>query len=187
MLNNIVNQITVSDWIQIIIAIITLGGIISSIVIAVKTLKQNSRMIEETSRPNIIIYKDTLNINSPISFIVIKNIGGSLAHITSIHFDNKLVEKLNWHSQDVAEVLNMLNDSYIAPQQFYRIPIDIKDITFKTISINVSYTNGIKSYNDCYTLSLKQDSKIALMQQHQSRDELKVISNAIQELIKRLT
>ena len=64
---------TTSDIIQLTLLIITTLGTISSIFIAIFTLRQNSKMIEETTRPNIIFYKDTLDINGPIEYLVIKN------------------------------------------------------------------------------------------------------------------
>lgn len=175
-----------SDIIQLTLLIITTLGTISSIFIAIFTLRQNSKMIEETTRPNIIFYKDTLDINGPIEYLVIKNIGGSMAHITSIAFDKKQFEKLNSDYSKLTKALEYLNNSYIAPNQFYKIPIKTKDIKFDTLLLTISYNNRVKKYNESFTINLKQDYGINFTKQH-SNNELKVISNAIQELIKRIS
>lgn len=175
-----------ADTIQLILLIVTALGTSISIFISVSTLKQNSKMIEETTRPNIIFYKDTLDINGPIEYLVIKNIGGSMAHITSIIFDKKQVEKLNSNYSKLTKALEYLNNSYIVPNQFYKMPIKTQDINFDTLLLTISYSNNTKTYNESFVINLKQDYGINFTKQH-SDNELKVISNAIQELIKRIS
>ena len=55
-------------------------GIISSIVfstisilISIKTLKQNSKMIEESTRPYVVMYLEVLNVQTPILFLILKS------------------------------------------------------------------------------------------------------------------
>ena len=178
---------TASDIIQAALLIVTALGVFTSILISVSTLKQNSKMIEETTRPNIIIYKDIYNINSPMEFIVIKNVGGSLAHITNIIYDKDSLDKISGQFSKVSKAFEFLNNSYLAPSQSYKIPIKSKDSGVNNINIKLQYENDAKKYTNDFEINLKQDIGITYLQQHQSNNELKVISNAIQELIKRLS
>lgn len=180
--------ITISDWIQIGIAIITLVSVIISLIIAILTLKQNTRMIENSTKPSVIIYKDILDINSPLEYLVIKNVGNSLAYITSIEFDKtKLYKISDGDIKEATKAFDFLNNSTLAPQQLYRIPINTKNLEFDTITFDIFYSDGVKKYKEQNTIYLKQDQKIPYIKQHQSNNELKVISNAIQELIKRIS
>ncbi len=178
--------LTTADWIQIIIAVITLIGVLTSTIIAVVTLRQNHKMIEESVRPNVIIYKDILDINSPLEYIVIKNVGSSLAHITSLDYNENELEKLNGDWSQAVKALNFLKDSYLAPNQFYKVPIKTKGVELDVITFNIKYT-GTKEYKDSYSINLKQDCGVIFIKQHKPDNELEVISNALQELIKRIS
>lgn len=179
--------ISISDWIQIGIALITLISVITSIAIALTTLKQNSKMIEESTRPCVIFYKDILDINSPIDYLIIKNVGNSIAYITSIEYNQKVIDSLNKDFSNLREALKYLQNCTLAPNQNYKIPIRIKDCNIDTIEFTINYHNNAKCYSEKCLIYLKQDCKVTYVKQHQSNNELQVISNAIQELIKRLS
>lgn len=55
------------DWIAVATMFITAFTAISSIIIAKETLKQNNKMIEESTRPYIVFYKDIIDINSQLN------------------------------------------------------------------------------------------------------------------------
>lgn len=61
---------TISDVIQIIGILASLITSILAIVISVLTLKQNSKMIEESTRPYVAIYSKTTNFQSPQYYLV---------------------------------------------------------------------------------------------------------------------
>ena len=77
--------------------IIEIAGIIAStitsiiaIAISVKTLRQNNKMLEESTRPNIQIYSI---YSDTIVYIMIKNFGQSSCTIDSISCDHKFSGK----------------------------------------------------------------------------------------------
>ena len=179
--------INISDWIQIAIALITLFGILVSLYISVKTLKQNSEIMEDNTRPQIIIYKDTITIKNRIEYLVIKNIGNSLAHIESIYVDTTILKSIQYHGHSLENVFERLNNSYLAPQQFYRIPITSQISNINTIFFYIKYSSNFKSYSETYNVSLKQDESISDLKYRNSKDELEIISKSIQELINRIT
>ena len=69
-----------SDIIQIIIASITFIGIIVSSIIAIASIKQNNKVLEENSRANILLYVD-FSPSFQRYYIVIKNFGNSLGKV----------------------------------------------------------------------------------------------------------
>lgn len=176
-----------SDFIQIVIGVITGIGVLSSIIISVKTLKQNNKMIEESSRPNIIIYKDVFNFNSPCEYLVIKNFGNSSAKITNIKFDREALIKIstnNIHTCDKA--FEYLRNSIFAPNQNYKIPIKTADKGVENLTFVVEYSN-IKHYIETINVNLTQDYGVSYNQQYCTDKELRDICNAIQENTKRLS
>lgn len=76
--------LTPSDVIQLIGILASLITSVIAIIISVLTLKQNSKMIDETSRPYVAIYAKTTNFQSPQYYLVIKNFGQTGATISSI-------------------------------------------------------------------------------------------------------
>ncbi len=178
-------NITTSDWIQIVIAVITLFGIISSLWISVKTLKQNSKMIEETTRPCIVIYKETIAINSPTEYIAIKNFGVSSAFITKLDFDKEIFNKING---DFKTNLEYLKNIMLAPGQRYLLPIVTRKSEIKNITFSIEYTNNTRIYKDIFDVNLSQDYSVAYDKTNSTPNkELITIANAIQELIKRIS
>lgn len=77
-------SLTPSDVIQLIGILASLITSIIAIIISVLTLKQNSKTIDETSRPYVAIYAKTTNFQSPHYYLVVKNFGQSGATISSI-------------------------------------------------------------------------------------------------------
>ena len=177
--------ITTSDCIQIASALITLLGTLSSLYIARKTLKQNNKMIEDASRPCVVIYKDTIDINSPSEYIVIKNFGTSPAFITELTFDKDKFKKIDDGDYNN---LKYFNNITLAPNQRYLLPINTKNSNFKDISFSVKYSGSTNiEYNETFNINLSQDYAVVYDKQVQNGKELKMISSALQELIKRIS
>lgn len=179
--------ISISDWIQIIIAIITLFSVISSIAIAIATLKQNNKMIEDSTRPYIAIYKETLNINKPREYIAIKNFGSSFGKITNLEFDKSIFNKIN---NGFKTEIKFLNNITLAPNQKYLLPIKTSETDISNIIFHLEYKSSTHNYKETFDINLEQDYSIAYNHQNKSTskplNELFTISNSIQELIKKL-
>lgn len=177
-----------SDWIQVVLAILTFLGLISTIIIAIFTLNQNSKMIEESTRPYILIYKDTISINTPMEYLVIKNFGSSAATITSLDFDFDKFKSIYIGPNIDFDLINFSNIT-LAPNQQYYFPIKTNDIKFKNLNFNITYETSTKEYNDNFKINLKQDHNVPSTKQHKSGNnpekEIITISNTLQELIKR--
>ena len=81
------SELTVSDCIELFGIFISLITSIIAIVISIKTLKQNSKMIEDSTRPNIGVYLASTYIRDISCYLVVKNFGQSSAFIESFTYD----------------------------------------------------------------------------------------------------
>lgn len=64
-----------------------LSFILAAISVVTVTLRQNNRMIEESTRPYISVYTDEINTGNPLFYLIIKNFGKSPAYITKFESD----------------------------------------------------------------------------------------------------
>ena len=83
-LNEFISKLTPSDIIQILGIIASFLTAFVAIVISLVTMRQNSKMIEESSRAIISIYPQSINTGTPMLFMVIKNFGKSPAIIVNL-------------------------------------------------------------------------------------------------------
>ena len=116
---------TISDIIQICIAIITFLGIIVSIIISILTLRQNNKIIKESNRAQIVFYID-YNPTCNMYFLIIKNFGNSIGKLISIDIN----PKLDWNKTNLKQELIPLTeakDILLAPKQKVSSWFDFKD------------------------------------------------------------
>lgn len=178
---------TISDLIQLLLLIATVIGTISSIIISVKTLKQNSKMIEESTKPCILIYKDVININSPIEYLVIKNFGSSGGYINKISYNKSKFENISYDHLKEKQPFKYFEKSFLAPGQNFKVPIKTIDSNVKFITLKIEYSYLNKTYSETFKINLEQEKGMAYLKHHQPSNELKVISSAIQETINRVS
>ena len=175
------------DWIALATMFITAFTAIASIIIAKNTLKQNSEMIEESTRPYIVIYKDTIDINSPTEYLVIENFGSSAGTITNVTYDKDLLKKLFNKTAINLNLLSYFSNITLVPHQRYLFPIQTRDVENKKILFEINYNSSTKSYEEIFDINLSQDYAITYKKQNKSEvdKEIFTISNALQELIRR--
>ena len=65
----------VATIINIILCVLSFILAVISVVTVVITLRQNNKMIEESTRPVISIYTDEINAGNPLFYLVVKNFG----------------------------------------------------------------------------------------------------------------
>lgn len=146
------NSISTSDWIQIIIAIITLFSVISSIIIAIKTLKQNSKMIKDSSRAYIIFYID-YHPQTDKYYLVIKNYGNSIGELKFI----KINPDLDWNKTEAKLNLNPLTNStnvLLAPGQKISSWFDFDKYPDKMFNVELAYETMNDTYIEKYKIDL---------------------------------
>ena len=75
---------TISDWINIVLSILSLVLAATSIVIVILTIRQNNKMIKNSTRAYVVVYGSYVNYSQPQFYLVIKNYGNSGAIIKSL-------------------------------------------------------------------------------------------------------
>lgn len=162
--------LTPSDYIQI-------AGIISSLIcaliaifISVKTLRQTSKIAEDSARPYIGIYGLSVYVQDCYYYIVIKNFGQTSARIDDFSCDTDLNEISFKNS--LTPFSNIVGAS-VMPGQSYRAVIDFKKVSAsnkKAFNFTIKYSKGSHRYND--TFSLKIDANIGNLEAHPRCDKV---------------
>ena len=178
------NNFTTSNWIELIGIAFSLLTSIVAIWISIKTLKQNSLMIEESTRPYVIICGKVINFQDPTFYLVLKNHGNSGATITDIKCDCDL-SKYSYSKKHIP--FSHFSDTFIAPNQSFICALNKNDL-FKNvhkIQFEIRYKSSNKKY--CEKFSINLDSFTDLIQPRASTKdkELKIISYAIQDLVEK--
>lgn len=159
-------SMTVSDMIEVISIIVSLIVSIVAIVISLKTLRQNSQMIEESSRPYIGIYGMSVHIQQSQYYIIIKNFGQSGALITSFRssIDMQQISK-----NDGFIPFSHFEGASIMPGQSFRSAIDfdkVSSLGLSYIIFDVAYSCGKRTYSD--SIQLKVDANLGNLESHQT-------------------
>lgn len=174
------SQLTASDYIEILGIIVSLICSIVAIVISIKTLKQNSEMIENSTRPYIGVYLASTYIRDVTCYLVVKNFGQSSAFIESFLYDfdlKSVTDVPNYHP------FGNIENSTFMPQQSNKCFIELGKILEKTDQINfhIVYRSGLHRYED--DISVKLNSRIGDFVNHNTskNKELTIISETLQD------
>lgn len=109
----------VDIWVNTVLCILSFILAVISVVTVVLTLKQNNRMIEESTRPCISVYTDEINTGNPFFYLIVKNFGKSPAYITKFEsdFDFKGCYKISTDKDYLADLkmlsLHQDNQEYV--------------------------------------------------------------------------
>ena len=74
-----------STKVNIVLSVLSFILAVISIVTVVITLRQNNKMIENSSRPYVCIYFDYIQCGEPTGYFVVKNFGASSALLIRLH------------------------------------------------------------------------------------------------------
>lgn len=176
------NSLNPSDIIQLFGIIASLITSIVAITISLVTLRQNSKMIEDASRPIISIYGESINPGSPVFYIVIKNFGSSSAYITQFEYD------FDFNSAYLADkgkdYLKDLTNSVIAPGQSRICALEYSALD-RPIAFKLSYSSGVKTYHDEMTVDLRAGASMLTSKTATEGKELRTISYSLQEMLQK--
>lgn len=179
-------DLNISDIIQLIGIIATSLTSIIAIIISVVSLRQNSKMIEESSRPNIGVYIDSTNFSQPIIYLVIKNFGNSASVITEFKCDIDLSEfayipKAIPFNNIVGTTLNP-NQKLVYPLK----PRDSNNIRITDMNIKVSYKTFKRKYSENIFLNLDAYFNEMTLRSYDKNEPIKSISYAVQDISEKM-
>lgn len=178
------NSLTTTDFISLIGIIASLLTSIIAIIISIRTLKQNSKTIETSTRPYIVVYSKVTNFQSPMYYIIVKNFGKSGAYINSFDYDYDLT---TYSFTKEVKPFCHLAGTFIAPGQSYIYPFDNINL-FKNpqiINFSVSYKNGRRNYIEQFPINLQADSGLLLPRANTDGKILQNISFTLQDLVEK--
>lgn len=171
--------LSVSDIIEICgIAASLITGIVA-IIISVKTLKQNSKIIEESTRPYITLYFQTTIVRTPKSYFVIKNFGKTGATISSITCDYDLKK---CSVAPGATLFSHIENTFLAPHQSIPYSVDIRNIVDENISLtfNIKYFTMNKKYSEVVVMNPLAFDDSPRIRDASTGQELMAISHTLQ-------
>lgn len=173
-----------SDIINLILAIATILLSITSIVIVIISLNQNSKMLESTTRPYINIYgTSTYYSKEKDYYFIIKNFGNSSGKIASITSDEDL-SKLA--IKGFASPFSFINGLVLSPSQGYQILVDhnaLREINKDCISITINYEGLGKTYTESTTINIRYLLKNVNVRS--GSNPIETISGVIQDISNR--
>lgn len=175
-------NLTPSNIIEIIGIIVSLCTSLFAITISVKTLKQNSQMIEDSTRPYIGIYGGGIYVKSPDYYIVLKNFGQSSATIKSFSYDFDLAKCIDADSDH--EPFEKIENSTLVPGQSFQAAINLPKTIAQTTEINfhVVYSSNTHQYEDDICLNLVATVGNCIVHKTTKGQELSIISETLQDI-----
>lgn len=182
MSNEFITKLTPSDIIQILGIIASFLTALVAIIISLVTMRQNSKMIEESSRAIISIYPQSINTGTPMLFIVIKNFGNSPAIIRKFDYDFDFTDCYKFRSE--RDYLKDFVGSTLAPGQSRICGLDYTKLT-RPVTFSLEYRSGSKKYRETFTVDLQAGVNIPVPKTATSGKELHTISYTLQEMLQK--
>lgn len=153
--------------VNIILCILSFLLAVISVVTVVITLRQNHKMVENSTRPYIVIYNNVVDAKIPIQYLVIRNFGQTAAKIEMV----EITPKVDFLYSD-ALFVNM-EDQTIAPGQSYSTAFRVNNNII--LNAKVIYSADKKRYKENFKISQK-----AFSDQIHSKVSIKNDSHALE-------
>ena len=176
---------TSGDWINVILCVLSFALAVISVVTVVITLRQNNKMIESSTRAYIAVSGQSINVQSSEFLLVVKNYGNSSAIIENITFDISL--KPYMYALDI-EPFSAIANTTLCPNQNIVCnlnPIKMGNDNVKVINCTVTYISNGKRYTENQIINYEALCKNVVTRASTDGKELKIISYALQDMIKK--
>lgn len=151
-----------TDWINLALTIVSFLLAAISVVSVILTLRQNNRMIENSTRPYISLYGNTTHYSVFNFYLVLRNFGNSGALITNFFCDIDL-SKCIAINDTILEIMNNRPIPFehiigytLNPGQALQFPVDFYKMLQlnKTPTFVVEYSSSEKKYTEKFQLNL---------------------------------
>ena len=176
---------TSGDWINVILCVLSFALAVISVVTVVITLRQNNKMIESSTRAYIAVSGQSINAQSSEFLLVVKNYGNSSAIIENITFDISL--KPYMYALDI-EPFSAVTNATLCPNQNIVCnlnPVKMGEDNITIITCTVTYTSNGKKYVEKQIINFEALCKNVVTKANTEGKELKIISYALQEMLKK--
>lgn len=176
---------SLSDKINIFLAVSSLLIAVISILVSIFILRQNSKMIENASRPYIVVYSGIVNCQSPQCILVLKNFGNSSAVIESLKISSSISSYLVFPNKLPFAGIEGLS---FAPSQAMRCSLKYPEpgSDINPIEISIKYTAGKKHYFETFTINPVAENSNCITRGSTENKELRNISYALQDITEKL-
>ena len=183
---------TLSDKIQMAFLFVTAITAIISIIISVLTLKHNKKMIEESSKANIVFYVEHIRYSNKY-FLTLKNFGKSVGKLLEMKITPNLdYSKIPGYDTEFP----LLTDSknvLLAPNQKISSWFSFANYPDKIFNVEIKFETLGKICKYNYTIDLNYSQSVESLR-HISFDDmdesnkqvLYYINDSIQEMIEKL-
>lgn len=165
-----------------------------SVVTVIITLRQNNKMIEESTRPVLSFYTTSINTGSgPAFYFVVRNYGSSIAEIESItsqqDFSKFILGTEQLDDAERFEPIRNLQNAIIAPGQSRICVLDYNQ-TPDRLTIDVEYRSNVgKKYKEHISFDPKAGADVLTTKSSGRRDDmsstLEKISYTLQEKLQK--
>lgn len=175
----------ISIVVNIILCILSFILAAVSVVTVVITLRQNHKMIENSTRPYVAIYSRVTNFQEPFYYLVLKNFGQSKAKITGFSCNVNLKE----FSKDPNQVpFQHIITTEIMPHQSFVCVLDRLKLCghVNVLNFDISYIAGVKKYSESFCINVETDIELVSSRGATPGKELRNISYTLQDLVEKI-
>ena len=175
----------IATKVNIVLCILSFALAIISVITVIITLRQNSKMIESSSRPYLSIYISHIYCTDCINYLVLKNFGNSSAIITDFHCNVDL--RIAAYDDPHIPFEHIVGQS-ICPNEKFPIPLKLYELCKKTdiLSFSIRYSSGKKCYSENISISLSAFSDYPIMIANPEGRELEALSRSLQDICEKL-
>ena len=173
-----------SDIIYLSLSVLSSLLCIISIVTVIITIRQNRKMIENSTRPYITAYGKNTNFQNADFYLIIKNFGQTGATITDFSCDIDLSQYVKSHPTQ-NYIFDCIDGLFLAPNQSLQIQFRKEELCQKTLQnfeIKLQYKSDLKRYAQAFFINFDALASIPLSRASTEGKELKIISYALQDV-----
>jgi len=179
-LKELLLEMNISDWIQVLSIISTLLISVVSITIATKSLKLTKKSIEDANKPFISCYIEMVEVGHFQKYFVIQNYGKTPATILDVRF-NKEITGLGRNGS-----IESIKNSLIAPNQKFITAVKVDEKSRFQMTIIYNDMNN-QVYENTFDLNLGFSSDLLHIESNNSglTKDTNALRNALHQFTKR--
>ena len=160
---------------------------IVAIIISIKTLKQNSKTLEESTRPYVTMYYDVIIFESDDinEYLILKNFGQTGTNITKFQCDSDLSLLSPF---DGFLPFQNIKGTFLAPGQSLKCVINTKknNTAVKPIKLHIEYCSGKKNYKEEIEISFNHRKGIGIVRYDKPKERDKMALCLFEEMIEKM-